>query len=153
MGQNDVIDRHLHDAQDVLADLVGAELFEQCEHFPPAGSDLEWLNASAERRFKHTLSSLPGPDAAMVALLCNILDLEIDHDVDEVDRLWKGEAWRACCPTPQHKETLQLLWQMLLHHLEERAAQMREPFKRKDKHRAVQSLRARATRVQLVARS
>lgn len=146
---NRIIDHHIHRATEVLADLVGAELHEQCARFPPRVDQVSWLDGTFERRFKTQLPTLPAPDSPMMALLCQFLDHEIDHEIEEIDRAVQSGAIQRVCPTPLHVETFHFLWRTLLNHLDERAAGMDTPFKRADKHRVVESLRKRSMLVQL----
>jgi hypothetical protein len=147
MGKHDIIDKHYRDARDVLAQLVGAELHEACVRFPPAVEDGAWDNARFERRFRKALPELPPPDAGMMLLLCDFLDLEVDHEVVEIDRKVASGTVQASCPSRAHVETFHFLWQWLLHLLEERAAGMNAPFRRDDKHRAIDSFRRRVVLV------
>lgn len=149
MGKYDLLDQRYRERREVLADLVAVELHEQCVSFPTSMKDLEWDNAAFERRFRSALPQLPPPDASMMALLCNLLDMEVDHEIEEIDRLIRSGADRACCPTPAHVETLHFLWRVLLLHLEDRCAQMQDGFKRADKKRVVATLRKRSAVVQL----
>ncbi|MEW5853980.1 MAG: hypothetical protein AB2A00_34720 [Myxococcota bacterium] len=149
--ENWIIDNQMHSSAEVLADLIGAEMHERCNEFPPHPDTLEWHNATFERRFKNALLGLPPPDSAMVAMLCKVLDMEIDHEVEELDRFIKDGGLTSVCPTAAHHETFHFLWQSLLHHLEERSSSLEVPFKRKDKHRVVESLRKRALMVHLAS--
>lgn len=153
MGKYDFMDKHYLERRVALADLLGAELYERCERFPPREDEVEFADPVFEKRFKGVMATLPPPDAPMLAFLCNLLDLEIDHEIEEIDRLVRSGADRACCPSAQHVETLHFLWRDLLHHMEERSMQMQDGFKRKDKHRIVASFRQRATLVQLAGPS
>lgn len=148
MGKYDIIDKHYKESREVVADLIGAELHERCVRFPPADDDIDWVDPAFEKRFKHQLKDLPAPDSAMIAMLARFLDFEIDHEIEEIDRIVKGDGLKVCCPTKLHVETFHFLWRQLLHHLEERASEMEGGFKRADKHRVVSSLRKRALLVQ-----
>ena len=150
MGKWDIVDKHLKTRAEMLADLVGAELHDQCVNFPPRPHEVAWADPAFERRFRSQLVTLPSPDSPMIAFLCQVLDLEIDHEVDEIDRLVHSPALDRVCNGAAARETFHYLWRTLVHHLEARAAEMDEPFKRKDKHRAVDSLRRRAMLVQVV---
>lgn len=146
--QNDGIDKHYRESREVLADLIGAELHERCVRFPPDPADIEWEDAAFEKKFRHQLLDLPAPDGVMVAMLARFLDLEIDHEIEEIDGVIKRDGLKVCCPTPRHEATFHFLWRDLLHHLESRSLEMNAEFKRKDKHRCVESLRKRALLVQ-----
>lgn len=148
MGKYDIIDKHYHEARDVISDLIGAELHEKCERFPPAVLDFEWDNEAFERRFKGQLKDLPKPDSIMVAMLARVLDLEFDHEIEEVDMIMKHGGLKLCCPTPAHEQTFMFLWQDLLHHVENRACELKGGLRRKDKHAIVDSLRKRAMIIQ-----
>ena len=149
MGKYDIIDKHYLESREVLADLIGAELHEQCVAFPPDVGDEMWGNAAFERRFRSALPGLPAPDGPMIQLLCRVLDLEIDHEIEDIDRLVKDGVIQTLCGTRPRVETFHFLWQILLHHLEARSMDMQVGFKRQDKHRVVDSLRKRGALVQL----
>jgi len=148
MGKYDIIDKHYRESREVLADLIGAELHERCVRFPPDARDMEWEDPVFEKRYRHQLRDLPAPDGVMIAMLARFLDLEIDHEIEEIDRVIKHDGLKLCCPTALHEATFHFLWRDLLHHMEGRASEMASEFKRKDKHRVVDSLRKRALLVQ-----
>jgi hypothetical protein len=150
MGKWDLVDKHYKTRGEMLQDLVAAELHEQCVTFPPRGEDVAWADPAFERRFRSTLPHLPGPDSPMIAFLCQVLDLEIDHDVEEIDRLVHSPALERVCNGAAARETFHYLWRTLLHHLEARAAELDPPLKRAEKHRVVDALRRRAMLVQVV---
>ncbi|OGQ24714.1 MAG: hypothetical protein A2138_07930 [Deltaproteobacteria bacterium RBG_16_71_12] len=118
--------------EDVIKDLIGKELVDLYEAFPPAESDISWEDAALERRFRGRLAELPRLDAAMVDALSRIVAWDLDHEIDAIEHFFRNELHRQAAPTPAHLDALHFLWRSVVEHLYARKEECRGILKRQD---------------------
>ena len=104
-------------AKEVLVDEMAKLLADALLHFPPAEADMDWSDATLERKLRGRLHELPKVDGELASLLEKILLWDLTHEVDAIDHLFRNDAHRAACPTDAHVDALHLLWRGLLEQL------------------------------------
>ncbi len=113
-----------------IADLIAKELVELLEAFPPAEDAVDWTDENVARRFRGRLATLPRLDARFVAQLLALVRLDLEHQHDQIDWIFRNGHHRDACPTPLHDETLKLLWPVVVEHLYQRKEECRGILKR-----------------------
>jgi len=113
-----------------VADLIAKELVEMLEAFPPAEQDIEWTDDNFARRYQGRLHELPRLDARFVAQLLEIVKLDLDHDTDKIDWIWRNDHHREACPSAAHVDALRLLWPVIVEYLYQRKDECQGVMKR-----------------------
>lgn len=119
-------------AKEALKDLIAKEIVELFEQFPPPEHEVEFEDAHLRAKLQGRMHELPKLDIAMVTLVCRLLQMDLEHDVDAIDHLMRNDHHRAAATTPAHVDALHLLWRGLLEHLYSRKEETRGALKTKD---------------------
>ncbi len=114
-----------------IVDLIGKELVEMLEAFPPPEQDVDWGDETFARKYRGRLHELPKLDARFVAQLMEFVRLDVDHDNDRIEWLLRNDHHRVACPTHLHVDALHLLWPVVVEHLYQRKEETRGILKRK----------------------
>lgn len=138
--------------EDVIKDLIGKELVDLYESFPPAEHEVAWEDAALERRFRGRLAELPRLDSAMVDALSRVVTWDLDHENEAIEHFFRNELHREAAPTPAHVEALHFVWRTVVEHLYTRKEECQGALKRKDLVDIVERARQRyAARRMLVS--
>ncbi len=100
--------------QTVLVQEMGKALCDLCEAFPPARDEVAFADDKSAARFGPRLSDMPRCDLGFVETVCDILRLELEHDVLGLADYLNHDRYRTGCPTEDHVEALFFLWPILL---------------------------------------
>jgi hypothetical protein len=114
-----------------IADLIAKELVEVLEAFPPAEEQVDWSDENFARRYRGRLALLPRLDARFVAQLLEIVKLDLEHESEKIDWIFRNAHQRESCPTPLHDDALKLLWPVIVEHLYQRKEDCEDILKRK----------------------
>ena len=128
---------------EAVKDLVAKELVEMWAAFPPAESEVAWEDPALEKKLRGRLHELPRLDARMVELVARLVALDLAHEIEAVDHLFRNNAHREAAPTPVHVEALHLVWRATLELLEARKEDARGLLKRADLGDVLERARAR----------
>lgn len=109
-----ILERKPVTTREALVDVLAKEQVELLESFPPDESEIEWTDDKLAAKLRGRIHELPRPDAAFVALLAEILRLDVEHETDKIDWLFRNDQHRAACPTQAHVDALHLLWRVCL---------------------------------------
>ena len=96
--------------REALIDLIAKELCEMCESFPPEEASIEWQDEALRRRLQGRLRDLPRIDGAMADLVSRLLVLDLSHEVEAIDHLFRNEGYRDACPSDAHLDAVKLCW-------------------------------------------
>ena len=129
--------------EEVVKELIAKELVELYESFPPDERQVEWEDATLERRFRGRLAELPRLDAALVRALSRIVTWDLDHEIEAIEHFFRNELHREGAPSPAHVDALHFLWRTVMEHLHVRKDECRGALKRKDLVEIVEQARAR----------
>jgi hypothetical protein len=130
-------------AVEALKDLIAKELVELFEHFPPPEHEVEFEDAKLAAKLKGRMHELPKLDIAMVTLVCRLLRLDLEHEIDAIDHLMRNDHHRDAATTPAHVDAMHLLWRGLLEHLYARKEETQGALKTKDLAEIVDKARDR----------
>ena len=112
-----ILESKARPAFEVLLETLAKELVEATETFPPREDDVEWTDARMAEKYRGRLADLPKVDVRMCQLLCEVLRLDLTHETDAIDHLFRNEKHRVACPSEDHVDALHLLWRGTLEHL------------------------------------
>ena len=130
---------------DVYLGLVGMEQFEICRNFPPALTDVDFLNDSDLARYTELWPQMRAPDDKLILELARILDWGIDRDIETIDRYMRAQAYAEAAPGEVEQAVLHVLHQVLFDVLLWRKEYSKKGFARGKLHQAVQAFRDAAT--------
>lgn len=128
-------------AGDAYLDLVGRELFELCRALPFSCEEIEFLQEGARRRFADHLEEMRIPSRALMLLLADLLQWELERDYDRIDDFMRNERYRDVATSAVDVHTMHFLQQVLLDRLLERQENSSRPLRRLQLLRAVDSFR------------
>jgi hypothetical protein len=126
-----------------IVELLGKELVEFLEAFPPAEDAVDWSDASFSARYRGRLETLPRLDSRFVGQLFEIIRLDLDHETERIDWLLRNHHHREACPTAGHIDALMLLWPVLIEHLYSRKEECHGILKRRHLHDILQEAEQR----------
>jgi hypothetical protein len=109
-----ILERKPVTTREALVDVLAKEQVELLESFPPDEAQIEWTDERLAAKLRGRVHELPRPDADFVALLAEIVRLDLLHETDRIDWLFRNEQHRAACPTQAHVDALHLLWRVCL---------------------------------------
>lgn len=118
--------------REVLVDLIAKELCEMCEHFPPPEHLVAWEDAHLQRRLAGRLHDLPKMAPDMVDLVGRLIALDLNHDADAIDHIFRNAGYAEACPTALHLDAVRLCWRTGLEALYETKDQLPHLLKRAD---------------------
>ena len=126
-----------------IVELLGKELVEFLEAFPPAEDTVDWSDSSFAARYRGRLESLPRLDSRFVGQLVEIIRLDLDHETERLDWLLRNDHHREACPTAGHRDALLLLWPVLIEHLYSRKEECQGILTRRHLHEVLQDAEQR----------
>ncbi len=143
--RKDLIDR-LYETRpvatlEVYLQLVGGELFELCQRFPPAPEQIQFDSPRMRDRFTPLLDRMSAPSAELMLVLTELLDWEIDHEIERVDQFMRSESYSAVVHSDLELESMHLLRHLLLETLLGRKESSSHKIKRQELHQAVETFR------------
>lgn len=130
-------------AIEALKDLIAKELVEVFEQFPPPEHEVEFEDAKLRARLQGRMHELPKLDIAMVTLVCRLLRMDLEHDIDAIDHLIRNDHHREAATTIVHLDAMHLLWRGLLEHLYARKEDTHGALKTRDLVEIVEKARDR----------
>lgn len=119
-------------AKEAVMDLMAKELCEICEAFPPRASDVGWEDPRKQARFAPILEDLPRVSLDQADLLGRIVALDLAHEIDAIDHLFRNRHHKEACPTKDHEEALHFLWPLMVEVLLARKEELQGLLKGKD---------------------
>jgi hypothetical protein len=119
-------------AIEVVKELLAKELVELFQSFPPAERDVQWEDASLERKFKGRLVEMPKLDIKMVDLICKVVEWDLSHENDAIDHFLRNDQHRDAAPTQDHVDAMHLLWRVVVEQLYARKDECQGLLKGKD---------------------
>lgn len=119
-------------AKEALKDLIAKEMVELFERFPPPEHEVEIEDAHLRAKLSGRMHELPPLDIPMVSLVCRLLRMDLEHEIDAIDHLMRNDHHRDAATTPLHVEAMHLLWRGLLEHLYSRKDEAQGNLKTKD---------------------
>ncbi len=127
-----ILERKPVPAREVLIDLLAKELCEVVSAFPPEEAEIEWGDATLQKRFAGRLNELPAIDLASGTVLAELLTLDLTHEAEAIDHFLRNDKHRDACPSANHVDALTLLWRATLEHLYVRKEETGAVLKTKD---------------------
>lgn len=127
---------------DVYLGLVGAELLELCQNFPPPLAEVDFAEAETRARFQDGWSLLKPPTPQLMLELAKILDWEIDRELELIDRYMRSAAYDDVVTQAAEVDALHILHQVLWDCLLWRRETSTRGFPRARLHDAVKAFRA-----------
>lgn len=104
-------------AKEALKDMIAREIVELFTAFPPAEHEVDLEDQKLAARLRGRFHELPKLDVPMVTLVCRLLQMDLEHDVDAIDHLMRNQHHREAATTEAHVDALHFLWRGLLEHL------------------------------------
>ncbi len=105
---------------DAIVDLIASELVDVLEAFPPRESDVDWSDERRAARYRGRLAELPRPDVLFVEVLVRLVQLDLQHESEQIDWFMRNGHHKQACPSPAHDDALLLLWPVVVEHLYQR---------------------------------
>lgn len=118
--------------REVLIDLLAKELYEFVDAFPPEEGAFAWQDEALRKKFAGRLDALPKVDEQMAELLSRLWQMDLLHEVDAIDHLFRNELYKEACPTEAHVGALHLLWRAGVEYLLSRKEEAGTHLKRRD---------------------
>lgn len=118
--------------REALIDLIAKELAEMCETFPPPEGIVEWQDEHLRRRLEGRLAELPKIDGAMADLVSKLIALDLAHEIEAIDHLFRNEGFRDACPSEAHLDAVKLCWRAGLEVLYQRKDELPDHLRRAD---------------------
>src|SRR5437588_10315273 len=84
--------------RDKVLDLVADELTRELREWPP--QPLDWSDERLRERFRPVLERPARPELDTLRVACALARLELAHDVEVIDLLWKGPQKAPLLPPP-----------------------------------------------------
>ena len=95
-----------------VLDLVADELAGELRRWPPRPS--EWPDAALEARFEPVLQRPGLPELDTLRVACELSRLELLHEIEQVDRFWRGPRVAELLPSPLEVESAHFLVRWLV---------------------------------------
>jgi hypothetical protein len=118
------------DGVEAVRDLIAKEIVEALQTFPP--SDIAFEDPALEKKFSGRVHELPRVSVELGALVLDLAALDIGHENERIDHMFRNETHRAAAPTDSHVEVLHLLWRGVVEHLYARKDEATGILKSKD---------------------
>ena len=106
----ELMERKPVEARVAVRALLAKDLAETWAAFPPDESTIDWLDEHLARRLRGRVDVLPRVSPDVADLVARLVTLDLTHEQDAIDHLFRNDHHRVACATVDDVDALHLLW-------------------------------------------